>query len=191
MSIIDDIFSPIYGKPCWNFQQGYGSFLTLEIGEPHLKIREPHRTTAQASEGVRKRAARRSVYVYGEYHLWIYLCDWRIYSHGQLLARSDATRRVIKQATCELDGQALIHVSIDESFLSVFEFDLGGRLEASPNVEAYGSDAELWKLFEPSGEVFSLRSDRQYSHMPGNTPRDEEIWQPLNLQNLSRKSSFG
>jgi hypothetical protein len=179
MSIIDDIFTPVYGKPCWNLEQGYGSYLTLEIGQPYLKIREPRQSGVQASEGVRTRAARRSVHVHGEWHLWIYICDWRIFSRGQLLATSESTRRVIKQAINVLDGQALIQVSVEESLMTVFEFDLGGRLEVIPNIVEYGSDADLWLFFEPSGDVFVLRSDGQYCHMPGNTAPDTQMYQPL------------
>jgi hypothetical protein len=73
--IIEDVFIPIYGKPCWQFQQGYGSFLTLEFGEPHLHIREPWQAGAQASDKLQKHAARRLVSVHGDWHLWVYLCD--------------------------------------------------------------------------------------------------------------------
>ncbi len=182
MSIIDDIFTPVYGKPCWHFEQGYGSFLTLQIGQPYLKIREPRQASAQASEKVRKRVARRMIQVYGEWRLWIYLCDWRIFSRGQFLANSASTRKTIKQATNELDGQAVTQVSVDEALLTLFEFDLGGRVEVIPNIEEYGSDAVLWHLFEPSGDVFALRSDGQYCHMPGNTAPDKQMYQSLAIK---------
>lgn len=179
--MIEDIFSPIYGKPCWHFQQGYGSFLTLEFGEPHLHIREPRQASEQASEKVRKIAALRSVYVRGDWHLWVYLCDWRIFSHEQLIADNNSKRRVIKQATAELDGQALVRVTVSKLLISVFEFDLGGRLETIPNIEAHESTSDLWLLYEPSGDVFTLRADGQYCRMPGDTLPDKHKWQPLNI----------
>ena len=33
MSIIENLFQPLYGKDCWQVEQGYGSFLTFEFGE--------------------------------------------------------------------------------------------------------------------------------------------------------------
>jgi hypothetical protein len=128
MSIVEDRFRPIYGKPCWHARQGYGSFLTFEFGEPHLYIREPRVSADRASAGVRKNAARRLVTLHGDWHLWIYLCDWRIFSHRQLIASSDSKNRIIKQAVSELDGQALIRATVNSSLVSEFEFDLGDKL---------------------------------------------------------------
>jgi hypothetical protein len=33
--------APAAGKPCWLVQHGYGSFVTMEFGEPHVKIGGP------------------------------------------------------------------------------------------------------------------------------------------------------
>ncbi len=179
MAIIDDVFQPSYGKPCWNVEQGYGSFLTFEFGEPHLHIREPYQPSDEAPESVRRRAAQRFVFVHGDWHLWIYLADWRILCRGDELANQGCTRRVIKKATRELDGQALTHASVNEQLLSVFEFDLGGRLEVIPNPKKYRADRDLWLLYEPSGKVFTLRGDGQYCEMPGDANPEDYTWHPL------------
>ena len=179
MSIINDVFKPIYGKPSWQVEQGYGSFLTFEFGEPHLHIREPRQATEQATESVRKNAARRLVYVHGDWHLWIHVCDWRILFKGQELANHASNRRTIKKAIIELDGQALKQVTIKDSLVTVFEFDLGGSLEIVPNYVDYETNVDLWLLYEPSGKVFTLRADGQYCHMPGDNSSDMEKWKPL------------
>ncbi len=179
MSIVDDAFGPIYGKPCWNFEQGYGSFLTTEFGEPHLHIVEPHQPTAEAPASVRRNAARRHIWVHGDWYLWIYLCDWRILFHGRQLADESCRRSIIKKATAELNGQALVRVSINHALVTTFDFDLGGKLKVIPNRAEYGKTSELWHLFEPSGQVLTLRADRRYSHMPGDTPPADEVWNPL------------
>lgn len=169
----------MYGKLCWQVEQGYGSFLTFEFGVPHLHIREPRKATKQAPESVRKNAARRHVYVHGDWHFWVYLCDWRISSQGQLLADHTSTRRTIKKATTELNGQALVQLTVEEDLISVLEFDLGGKLEIIPNAEHYDKTADLWFLYEPNGDVFTLRADGYYCHHPGNWKPEENIWQPL------------
>jgi len=179
MSIVDDIFQPVYGKPCWQVEQGYGSFLTFEFGQPSLHIREPRQASAQATEKVRKNAARRQVYVHGDWHLWIYICDWRIVSHEQEMANHDSSRRVIKKATTELNGQLLKRVNVSDLFACVFEFDLGGRLEIFPNYDEYEKTVDLWLLYEPSGNVFTLRADGQYHRDLGDTPPKKHIWKSL------------
>jgi hypothetical protein len=181
VSIIDDVFTPIYGKPCWQAQQGYGSFLTFEFGEPHLCILEPRQPRKPVSARVEKLLGRRLVTVRGDWHLWIYLCDWRILSRGQVLADNNSKRRVIRRATSELNGQALVRLTVNESLVSIFEFDLGGRLEAVPNTKAYEKTDDLWLLFEPSGHVFTLRADGQCCRMPGDTPPDKGEWRPLSI----------
>ena len=175
---IDDVFKPIIGKPCWQVQQGYGSFLTFEFGEPQLRIQEPRQASEQASEKLRKRWARRSIYVCGGWHLWVYICDWRIFLKNEELANSSSTRKTIKTALLEIDGQALTSVTIKKSFVSIFEFDLGGRLETTPNYDDYEKDSELWLLYEPSGYVFTLRADGKYDHTPGDGSIEDK-WRPL------------
>ena len=177
--MISKIFQPIYGKPCWQVQQGYGSFLTLEFGDPHLHIREPRQASEQATEKVRKNAARRSVYVHGDWHLWIYICDWRIYLKDQELADNTSNRRTIKKAIVALDGQALTKVTVNQALKSIFEFDLGCRLEVFPNYDDFDKTVDLWLLYEPSGCVFTLRADGYYDHNPGNTSPEDYKWEQL------------
>ena len=179
MSIINEIFNPIYGKPCWQVKQGYGSFLTFEFGEPHLDIRGPRQASEQATEKVKKIAVRRHMYLHGDWHLWIYLCNWRILLKGQEIANHALNRRIIKNAIMEVDGQVLTQVNVNSSIEFIFEFDLGGRLEVAPNNGYYGKTADLWLLYEPSGNVFTLRTDGQYCHKPGDHPPDEKNWEPL------------
>lgn len=186
MAIISNIFKPIYGKPSWQVEQGYGSFLTFEFGEPHLHIREPRQASKETSEKVRKHLARRSVYIHGDWHLWIYLCDWKIYFQGQELANDESNRRTIKKATAELDGQALTQVIINNSLVTTFEFDLGGKLEAIPNYDIFEKTDDLWRLYEPSGKVFTLRADGCYCHMAGNIPSDKGKWKLLVTPKLKR-----
>lgn len=174
MSIIDDIFQPLYGKPSWQVKQGYGSFLTFEFGEPKLHITEPREPSKEASEKLRKRWARRHVYIHGEWHLWVYVCNWYAFHQGKELAHNESTNKVIKNALLELDGQALTSVTVNKSFVSIFEFDLGGRLEVIPNYNDFEEADDLWLLYEPSGNVFTLRSDRKYKRAPGDGSEKHE-----------------
>jgi hypothetical protein len=94
-------------------KQGYGSFLTFEFGHPE-----------------QTRGLRRSANVHGEWHVWIYCCDWRFLSNGKQVAWSEDSKDQIARATGMIDGQKLLGLSVEPAQgLSRFEFDLGGLLE--------------------------------------------------------------
>ncbi len=127
-TLIDDVFAPLYDKPCWGVAPGYASFLTLEFGMPYLVIDEPKILAKGASLRRRRMHARRRVTVRGDWHLWIYCCTWRVLMRGKVVG-DDTTARRIKRAAHELDGQALQQVIMHpEDGSSLFVFDLGGHL---------------------------------------------------------------
>jgi hypothetical protein len=173
-SLINHLFYPLLDKPCWHVQLGYGSFLTLEFGMPKLIIDEPTfaLTTSIPARRVR---TRRVVRVRGEWHLWIYSCHWRVTRFDRVIGDSSTAQRR-KRAAQELDGQILTHVVVrPQNGASIFRFDLGAQLETVP----YDQESEQWLLYEPTGEVFTVRADGCYSHMPGDTPQGQERWHQL------------
>lgn len=176
---IEEVFRRLYGQPCWSARSGCGGFLTMEFGKPSLKIREPRTPRATDSAAIAKHYARRIVNVRGQWHLWIHSCAWQVVTSGKRIGHSNLkgfSKRPIDRAAQELDGQKLVRVSVHpKSAKTVFEFDLGSHLETRP----YDQDGDQWLLFEPSGYVLTLRSDRHYSHQPGNTPPDQTVWKPL------------
>jgi len=159
---------PILGPPTWGVKQGYGSFLSFEFGEPSLEVHE-----RQSND----RGLRRSVYVQGEWHLWIYCCHWKVIQDEEQLAWSEDTNELISHAADSLNGQKLLAVNVDPATgRSVFTFDLGGSLETWP----YGDDPtdEQW-IFLTGTEAFAYRADGLYSHDPSDTPPDKNRWLPL------------
>ncbi|MFN8411660.1 MAG: hypothetical protein U0Z26_04665 [Anaerolineales bacterium] len=101
-------------------KQGYASFLTFEFGEPRLHIQERRKPTKQLSEKLRKRLARRSIFIHGDWHLWVYACNWKIFLKNQEIANDSSTRKIIKNALWELDGQALVSVTIKKSYVYLY-----------------------------------------------------------------------
>jgi hypothetical protein len=159
MSIINTAFKPIYGKQCWNVKNGIGSFLTFEFGDPHFKvIREPYHTK---NPKLKRNAARRIVRIYGDWSLWIQYCDWDFFRDDLLIGHSESSKKELRQIAWDLEGQAICKVTVKSTGASVFEFDLGGRLETHP----YSKDTEdpelyeQWILFEPSGITYTFRED--------------------------------
>ena len=161
----------LYGLACWSVRRGHGSFLTLEFGRPHLRLREPYRSSAK-SKRVRAAAAARLATVHGDWHLWIYCCDWAVFE-GERLVGDSRSKQSIDRAARFLDGQRLVKAwVVPRGMRSVFEFDLGGRLETKPCDRA----REQWLLYEPNGNVLAIRADRKYSYGPGERHPSAERW---------------
>lgn len=161
----------VLGLPCWGVKRGHGSFLTLEFGAPRLVVREPFQSTS-ASPKVRRSLARRNVYVAGDWHLWIYCCEWQVESGGRVIGDSSSTRR-IQNAVRSLDGQRLIDVTLSpKGARTRFVFDLGATLSTKP----YDRKSEQWMLYMPSGQVLTFRADRRYSLGRGDQPESQHSW---------------
>ena len=172
---IERLVSGLYGKPCWGVKPGVGPFLTLEFGKPNLEIRDPIIATKGASTNLRDRLARRAVHVHGEWHLWIYCCDWEVLSGSKCIGDSSKKPK-IRHAAEFLNGQELTCFSISLRKLScVFEFDLGATLKTRP----YDKESEQWLLYGPSHKVLSLRADGRYKYMRSDVPEDQGSWKPV------------
>ena len=173
---VELVFQRLYGQPCWNAKSGYGSFLTMEFGKPSLRISDSH---WPAMPGEAEGRARRVVRVSGQWHLWIHSCAWQVFTGPKRVGHSNlrgSSKLPIQRAARELDGQKLVQVTVaPHGATTVFEFDLGSRLEAKPDNET----SDQWLLYEPSGYVFSLRGDGCYSHNPGDTLPDVKLYRPL------------
>ncbi|MCU1244544.1 MAG: hypothetical protein JWN02_454, partial [Acidobacteria bacterium] len=78
MTVIEKAFVPLVSLPCWGVKRGYSTFLTFEFGNPSLVIREPIVASPGASASLRRMLARRNVHARGEWHLWIYCCNWSV-----------------------------------------------------------------------------------------------------------------
>jgi hypothetical protein len=175
--MLADILVDIYDKPCYLVKQGYGSSLTFELGEPSLKIREPKVSDAK-SKRVRELFSLRNVTVRGAWHLWIYCCNWNLYMNNKNIASYESSDRLIEKALAKIEGQKITNIIINpENGNSVFEFDLGGRLETY----AYsGEDLyEQWMVYEPSGNVLSIREDGKYAYQSEDTPPDKHEWNKI------------
>src|SRR5215467_2903202 len=173
--LLEKVFRELYGEPCWNVKPGYGSFLTLEFGKPHLEIREPTAASKDSSPRVRRLLARRNIFVHGEWHLWIADCAWEVLANGKHAANG-TTRRSMQRAARLLHGLKLIQFSfIPKTVQCVFEFDLATTLRTVP----YDRKGEQWRLFTPSRKVLTLRADRCYQYILSNVPTGRRPWKPI------------
>ena len=165
------VFQPLLGQPCWGVQPGLGSFLTLEFGRPSLVIREPVESHASSAR-LRRHFARRLVYPRGQWHLWIYCCDWQVRKGGRVVGDS-STRRRVEASARALDGQRLVNVSLARrGAVTRFAFDLGAVLETRP----YNRRGGQWMLFMPDRKVLTLRADRRYTLHRADCPPSKAKW---------------
>lgn len=170
-------FGKLYGKPCWGVRPGHGSFLTLEFGNPRLRVRERIVASSSASANVKAALARRIVTARGDWHLWIYCCDWTVLFKGKRIGDSSATRK-IRRAADFLNGQKLVRFSMSPRYLTcAFEFDLGATLNTRP----FDKKLEQWLLYEPSQKVLVLRADGRYKHQWSNQPGNLGQWKPVRI----------
>ena len=176
--VFERVFKRIYGKPCWGVRPSYGSFLTLEFGKPHLEIREPVVASRNASAKVRESLARRGACPKGEWHLWIYCCDWVVLFNRKRIGDS-STKLRIRRAADFLNGQKLIRfVILPRRGQSVFEFDLGTTLKTRP----YDRKSEQWLLYEKgSRRVLLVRADGCYMYKRCDLPRNQRDWRPIGI----------
>ena len=118
-----------------------------------------------------------------------YCCYWNFFLKGEFVGDSNSEKG-IQNTIRELDGQKLVRVTAN--YLpghTVFEFDLGGRLTARPYDKFYEEPSEQWLLFEPSGDVLTLRADGMYRHQSKHTRLDQQEWQWHTLPTQSSVSA--
>ncbi len=169
MSIVDTVFMPLYGKPCWSVRLSLGKSLSFEFGDPRLIIREPKVPKREVSENVRRYFARRQVKVKGLWHLWVSFSGWRFYQHDKEIGTSITPEDELKAVINEIDGQALQKVTVETDGVTTFQFDLGGLLETYPVIHPDDTPETMscWTLFEPTGMTLTLRKDVKYCHKLG------------------------
>lgn len=168
---LQSILRKIYGNPAWGVRKGYGSSITFEFGKPKLEVRRRLiRPNQKAGIRHRQRLAR----VYGDWHLWIFCCNWEIRQDGRKLCHSESQDKKIERACSILNGQILTKVSVNsDAAISVFCFDLGGCLQTTPY---RGVPLEMWSLRCPNNRYFAFRADGQYSYSSGNTAPNLKRW---------------
>ena len=118
---------------------GVGSFLTFQFG-PRIK-----------TDG----------HVYGRWHLWIYLSNWKLFRGERQLVDSDADRKLITVSTRRLEGEALTEIDFNARTRKT-TFSFGDfRLVVSPAEYLDNPDERdhYWIFFMPDNEVLAVGPD--------------------------------
>jgi hypothetical protein len=131
---VEALFQPLLGQRAWGVKVGWGSFVTLEFGPRHLAHHHYH----------------------GNWHLWLYQCDWSLSSETHELANSESKKKLMHLAILNLNDAELVSLSFDQKeMLTEFVFKSDLRLRCKPYADA-DPDEQCWMLFMPDRQVASL-----------------------------------
>jgi len=105
----------------------------MEFGNPVLKVDdEPRSRERMLPDGDKLRLQHRAAHVHGEWHLWVYCCEWKRTVHDRFLAHHESDEHTMNVAFSILNGQALTSVVADPARGgSSFTFDLFDRVVLS------------------------------------------------------------
>lgn len=168
-------FQPLVGQPAYLVRHGYGSFLSLEFGQPQLTVYPTRPRRHRADE---LSPLKRPVVVHGQWHLRITCCHWQVWQDQHLISHCESNRAAMADTISVLNGQILQSVSLTQGTAKTqFDFDLGAQLITIP----YGEDREAgqWLLHSPDGFVFALRADAHFSlqHQEDcHAPQWQSLW---------------
>ncbi len=143
-----DILDGLLGFKVFDVKLGHGSFITMDFGMP-IEVQ------VETSKGSR-------VFVRGEWHLWVYMCAWRIDRGGCPLVGSEDSREKISQKIIELMNKKIVSYNIDNKSLDAdfcFEDDVVLHLFPT-NTE----EDEHWMIYTPDFNVLTAgpKSDWRY-----------------------------
>jgi len=152
MSQVLDVLKRLVGKPVWGARRSHGSSFFIEIGSPHLSVRE-----ASTDPEVRRRSpalAKRKISLAGEFQILILDCNWAITSAG-----ADVTNfceeSVIDGAVRTLNSTYIAGVDENDSF--TLSMDSGVSLIVASNDDVGKEDQ--WNILVPEGETWALCPD--------------------------------
>lgn len=140
-SLFREYFGQLKGLPCWGASAEFGTWLSLNFGRPHIRVREGN----PKAESERQR--RRHVYVNGDFLLWFEMGEWEYFENGKRRFHSGQSRAYLRRAAARLQSQCVARVQlVAQPAEMVFDFDLGGQLRVRPTSDAEQDDP-LWHLY--------------------------------------------
>lgn len=181
MHPISEVLRPVLGHPSWLVERGHGSFITMEYGEPLVEVREP-RLMPLFIEGAPAKAIQRYVFVGGEWHLWVYCCEWSLLLENVQLAHNESDDVTMHRALHMLNGQILKGVDIEPADgRTRFTFDLGCSLLTYPAPSGLYGDkpVEQWTLHARSGPFLAIREDGKYWIGDRHQKPADKSWLPI------------
>jgi hypothetical protein len=139
---VRDAIAGLVGKTPWDVRLGVGSFLTLEFGKRVVRVGE-----------------RRE---HGEWHLWLYMCNWRLQTSSAVLTGSSDEHDAIENSLKTVYWGSITEVIVIEPALDVsLSFDSGHQLRTFSSTSF---DEDQWILYTPDDMALTASGDGHYRH---------------------------
>jgi hypothetical protein len=135
-SDVNSLIRQYISLPCTQAKKGHGSFITLDFGE--------------LSE-VSKRDG--SKYLKGHYHLWIYMCRWKLFNDSKYELNSEQISQDRESILSGFLGGSL--ELIEEGNDCKIYIQVAERKLVLSMDEDAGLDADYFMLFMPNGSIIS------------------------------------
>ena len=145
---VQNILNEMKGLKTRNVQLGHGSFLTIDFGQDLLiRIKTNH--------GIEE-------FKRGEWHLWTYICAWRLDIKGIPIIGSEDERKKIAKEIVKLENKELVNIEIlNEAFDIVLKFENEiVLLLFSFSVKEF----EHWKLYTPERKALIVGPGMKVSY---------------------------
>jgi len=133
----------ILGQKAWGVTRGVGSFLTMDFGQP-MPATKPNEKSSR-----------------GEWHLWLYICAWRVQQGESVIVGSEDEQAKIDTAIQCIEGCALQSFELMTPALDAvisFENDIVLRIFGM-----YTEEMDSWMLFTPD-KVITVGPAGQWSY---------------------------
>jgi hypothetical protein len=130
-------FNNIIGKSARNVKLGYGSFVTIDFGndiETVIDTKKGKRTSVR-----------------GEWHLWLYMCAWRIDKDNEPLIGNEDEKEIISKELEKVEGKKLLEFNLINN-----AFDMKLKFSDSIDINLFSNnvkDSKQWMLFTPDDYV--------------------------------------
>jgi hypothetical protein len=148
----EQIFQGVLGKKPTRVKTGYGSFITIDFGKDIT-------TQIKTRTGLKTQQ-------FGEWHLWVYMCAWRIDKDKKPFLGSNDSKELIQLHINEIEKRILRGVKIlNEAFDAKFTF--GEDMELflfSFNTKEH----EQWMFFTPDNKVLTAGPGDEWSYEDSN-----------------------
>lgn len=148
LSAVQAAIAPLLGQKPWRASLGHGSFITLDFGQKLPPIRKFSPSGKPLSDR-------------GEWHLWIYMCAWRLENNGEVLACCEDPRPKMEAAVQFIQGVTLESVELMRPLWdTTFFFARGITLRT---FSIYSEECEHWQLFMSNGNVLVIGPGSDWS----------------------------
>ena len=148
LDIAQQLLNALIGMSPSRVKLGQGSFITFDFGKDIF-------------EEIKTKSGTKTV-CFGEWHLWIYMCAWRIDRHGEPLIGSEDSRTEIEPLLSLFNDQTLKSVTIlNNAFDVTFSFSKDIDLHLfSINTK----NDEQWLLYTPDENIFKAGPGNHWSY---------------------------